>query len=174
MEIATPEMRLNDQALAANDVMPSGTKRLLAPITIGKPLDIRPRKTSAKKNGGSEEAANSFKSKLTAKLCVACNINFPSKPFPLKIHHLFLFLRCLYQPNRCLLHFPLPFPDQALSLPRTLLFCRHLCFQSLINGISSTPNIPLTLSIFPVLSKKGDRPLGPLGEIQGAIYHYRL
>lgn len=92
MEIATPEMPLNDQALAANDVMPSGTKRLLAPITIGKPLDIGPRKTSAKKNGGSEEAANSFKSKLTAKLCVTCNINFflqafsaqdtPSIPLP--------------------------------------------------------------------------------------------
>ncbi|WVO21982.1 uncharacterized protein IAS62_003302 [Cryptococcus decagattii] len=61
MEITTPEMPLNDQALAASDVMSSGTKRLLAPITIGKPLDIRPRKTSAQKNGGSEEAANSFK-----------------------------------------------------------------------------------------------------------------
>ncbi|KAE8538011.1 hypothetical protein D1P53_006078 [Cryptococcus gattii VGV] len=61
MEIATPEMPLNDQALAASDVMSSGTKRLLAPITIGKPLDIRPRKASAKKNDGSEKAANSFK-----------------------------------------------------------------------------------------------------------------
>ncbi|KAL0250369.1 hypothetical protein I308_102542 [Cryptococcus tetragattii IND107] len=61
MEIATPEMPLNDQALAASDVMSSGTKRLLAPITIGKPLDIRPRKTSAKKNDGSEKAADSFK-----------------------------------------------------------------------------------------------------------------
>lgn len=70
MEIGMPEMLLNDQALAADNVISPGPTKLLAPITIGEPLDIQPRKPGAKKDDGSEEAANSYESELMSTSCL--------------------------------------------------------------------------------------------------------
>ncbi|OXG22228.1 hypothetical protein C366_01126 [Cryptococcus neoformans Tu401-1] len=77
LEIGMPEMLLNDQALAADNVISPGPTKLLAPITIGEPLDIQPRKPDAKKDDGSEEAANSYET-FSAQ-------NTPSTPPPVSI-----------------------------------------------------------------------------------------